>query len=173
MSPTRIDQLWGHRCVAKSLTPHLITSVLNILTDIMCKNPGFSLDVIHANHFIVLLTGFSIIRTLQLTTQQIRASLIIFFIAFLTISAACIRMGSQIFSYTDGHGGFEPYPPENKLNPETLSNIATDMEIYIAGIAACLPGIRLFMRRQINQIEKRKAVGQMSTLESGSSQVVL
>lgn len=34
---TRINQLWSHRCVAKSLTPHIITSVFNISTDIMCK----------------------------------------------------------------------------------------------------------------------------------------
>lgn len=33
----RIDQLWQHRCVEKSLTPHLIASVFNILTDVMCE----------------------------------------------------------------------------------------------------------------------------------------
>lgn len=77
-------------------------------------------------------------------------------------------MGLQVFSYTDGHGGFEPYPPENKLNPETLSNIATDLEVYIAGIAACLPGIRLFVRRQANQMDKGEA-SQTSIFERGDS----
>lgn len=74
-----------------------------------------------------------------------------------------------MFSYADGHGGFKPYPSKNKLNPETLSNIATDLEVYIAGIAACFPGIRLFVRRQTSQIDKGKVLHQMDTLESGAS----
>lgn len=78
-------------------------------------------------------------------------------------------MGSQIYSYLDGHGGFQPYPAENKINPETLSNIAMDVEVYIAGIASCLPGLRLFVRGQTGQSDKERALEQAITMNTGDS----
>ncbi|KAL7275520.1 hypothetical protein RUND412_001545 [Rhizina undulata] len=128
-------QIWRNRGNPTLLTSELIEliiSVFNTITDIL----------------LVVLT-YAIFGHLHVSKYNLRGAGLMLFLGSFTVSIACVRLGMLATGM-------------NKLQVIIAFDTMTDMEAFIAGCAACLPGVRLLWREKRHSV--RVAVRSESTV---------
>ncbi|CUS12214.1 unnamed protein product [Tuber aestivum] len=142
-----ISENWAFKALTDTdtcranLAPSVIASVINVLVDIL-----------------IMVAGFSIVRSLDLGGSNIRSAYLIITMGSLTVVVAfirmivlAVRMKNQNRTYDNIYNGMAS--EQNRASvyvPIQESAVGyAEVEAILACIAACLPGIRVLFRKHI------------------------